>query len=434
MQPRRRTEIRWRLHRIMDRSRGTRQTRWIVPLAFCLFLVVSSPLISRSGERVHWQAQGPVRWQAEALTAADFNSDGLIGFADFILFVSTYNSRSGDATFNARMDLNGDGTIDFSDFVTFSGVYGSRAALQPPDAEFAVYVVNPVDGTVPVFDTESHLIYDVLPFRGPTGMRITNDERLIYVSEGFGLFVLNPQHEVVYSVPTNAHGRIALSPDERVVYVTQENLDVLLVIDVETRAVTDTIGVGRVPVDIAITPDGKKLYVVNAFSRDITVIDPEAGQVTGTIEIGAVPAEIAVTKDGRRAYVSNLDRGVISVLDLASDLVVGGIQLPGEASRGLALSPDGETLFVGAEGLLLAISVSRNLISKSLAVGNGTAALGILPDGTRAYVGTVDIQRGGAGLTVVDLVNWQVMGRLLGISFTAQVGFRRVGLDQGVAQ
>jgi YVTN family beta-propeller protein len=413
----------------MERSEGGRLVELLL-----LILVVFGSTNSWSGERVHWQAQGPVRWQAETLIAADFDRDGLIGFADFILFVSTYNSRTGDATFNSRMDLNSDGSIDFSDFVTFSGVYGSKAALQPPDADFAVYVVNPVGGEVPVFDTDSHLIYDVLPFRGPTGLRISKDERLIYVSEGFGFFVLDAQHEVVYSVPTNSQGRIALSPDERVAYVTQENLDVLLVIDVEARATIDTIQVGRVPVDIAITPDGKKLYVVNAFGRDITVIDADAGQVTGTIDIGATPGEIVVTKDGLRAYVSNLDRGVLSVLDLVRDLVVGAIKLPVEASRGLALSPDGETLYVGAGGLLVAVSVTRNLISRSLRVGNATAALGILPDGTRAYVGSVDVQRGGAGMTVVDLVNWQVMGRMLGVSFAAQVGFRRLGPDQVVAQ
>jgi YVTN family beta-propeller protein len=399
-----------------------------------LFLAFSSPGILWSGERVHWQAQGPVRWQAETLDAADFNRDGLIGFADFLLFVSSYNSRSGDATFNSLMDLNSDGSVDFSDFVSFSGVYGSRVAVQSPDAEFAVYVVNPADGNVPVFDTNSHLIYDVLPFRGPTGLRISKDENLIYVSEGFGLFVLDPQHEVVYSIPTNSQGRLVLSPNEQIVYLTQEKLDVLLVIDPAARVVTDTIRVGEVPVDIGITPDGKKLYVVNAFSRNISVVDTDTRQVTGTIEIGAIPGEIKVTRDGLRAYVTNLDRGVISVLDLVRDRVVGAIQVPGDASRGMAFSPDGETLYVGSQGLLLSVSVSRNLISRSLKVGDGTAALGILPDGSRAYVGTVDIQRGGAGMTVVDLDNWQVMGRMLGVSFAAQVGFRRLSTDQVVAQ
>ena len=242
------------------------------------------------------------------------------------------------------------------------------------------------------------------------------------------------QHEVVFSIPTNSQGRLVLSPDEQRVYLTQENLNVLLVIDPAAREVTDTIRVGEVPVDIGITPDGKKLYVVNAFSRDISVVDTDTRQVTGTIEIGAIPAEIAVTGDGLRAYVTNLDRGVISVVDLVRDRVVGAIQVPGEASRGMAFSPDGETLYVGSQGLLLSVSVSRNLISRSLKVGDGTAALGILPDGSRAYVGTVDIQRGGAGMTVVDVDNWQVMGRMLGVSFAAQVGFRRLGTDQVVAQ
>jgi YVTN family beta-propeller protein len=375
-----------------------------------------------------WQPEGPVTLRSEGPLEADFDDDGVVGFSDFLLFARSFSAREGEAAYDARMDLNGDGAIDFSDFVSFGAAYGVRSDAAT-STRYAVYVLDPLLGGAAIFDSESYLLSDYLRFRGPTGIAVSADEQTIFVSEGFGLFAINANHEALFSIPTESQGRIVLSPDERFAYVTEERHDRLVVLDLVARVPVDTISVGQRPIDVAILPNGKKLYVANADSRDISVIDVDRRENVGGIIIGAVPGEIGITTDGGRAYVTNINRGIVSVLDLNSDQVAGGIQLSGDSARGLAFSPDGQTLYVASSetrtgGFLVAIDVRRNLISRRLRVGDAASTIGVSPDGSRLYIGTLVLDGGGPGLSAVDLNDWRVMGRLLGIDFIAQFAFR----------
>ena len=61
--------------------------------------------------------------QPAALTP-DFNGDGRVNFADFLLFTAQFGLRRGDASYEARFDLDGDGTIGFGDFLIFGRAFG----------------------------------------------------------------------------------------------------------------------------------------------------------------------------------------------------------------------------------------------------------------------------------------------------------------------
>ena len=56
---------------------------------------------------------------------SDFNADGRVNFADFLLFTAQFGSRQGDAGFDARFDLDGDGAIGFADFLIFANSFGT---------------------------------------------------------------------------------------------------------------------------------------------------------------------------------------------------------------------------------------------------------------------------------------------------------------------
>ncbi len=407
-------------------------------LSFVFFTFASLLPAHGQSPRLIWQPEGPVsQWSTGPLTA-DFDNDGVVGFSDFLLFASSFNSRDGEPAYDARMDLNDDGAIDFSDFVSFSAAYG-RPSDDAFSNRYVIYALDPLLGGMAVIDSDSHLLSEYLRFRGPTGMAVSADERTIYVSEGFGLFAIDENHEALFSIPTESQGRVVLSPDERIAFVTEERHDRLVVLDLVARVPADTISVGERPIDVAITPDGRKLYVANADSRDISVIDVERGEVTAAIIIGGVPGEIGITKDGARAYVTNVDRGVVSVLDLSSDQVVSGLQLSGDSARGLAFSPDGETLYVASTGtrsggFLVTVDVQRNLISQRLRVGDAASTIGVAPDGARIYIGTLVLDGGGPGLSAIDLKDGRVMGRLLGIDFIAQFAFRTLSRSQSVRE
>lgn len=371
-------------------------------------------------------------WIVEGPLAADFDRDGRVGFADFMLFVTVFETQSGDPGYNPEFDLTGDGVVNLNDFISFTEAFGTIQEDQLPSRGFEVYVVDLGADFVGVIDFGSNLFQEYLTFRGPSGMTISKDEESIYISEAFGLFVMNAERELQFSVPLESAGRVVLSPDENLAYVAEAFTSQVTIIDVERREPVDTIGVGTAPQQLGLTPDGGKLYVMNALSFDISVLDLIRREEVGRIDVGSQPVDMRITADGQRAYVLNGDRPVISVLDLVSDRVIGAIQLDDTGNGGLAFSPDGKILYISSGGALLSLDVGRNLISNRLNLGGQSSSIGISPDGYRAYVGTFVTQSGGSGITVVDLVEWEVMGRLMGFEFPTQIEFRTVGAGEGV--
>ena len=58
----------------------------------------------------------------------DFNDDGAVGFADFLLFASQFGLSQGDEQYGAKYDLDGDGTIGFGDFLIFVSAFGKEGS------------------------------------------------------------------------------------------------------------------------------------------------------------------------------------------------------------------------------------------------------------------------------------------------------------------
>ena len=58
----------------------------------------------------------------------DFDRDGVIGFADFLLFVAYFGLSQGDEGYDARFDLDSDGTIGFGDFLVFINAFGTEGS------------------------------------------------------------------------------------------------------------------------------------------------------------------------------------------------------------------------------------------------------------------------------------------------------------------
>ena len=56
----------------------------------------------------------------------DFNADGAVDFADFLLFARGYGASLGEAGYDSRFDLDGDGRVGFQDFLVFAKGYGKR--------------------------------------------------------------------------------------------------------------------------------------------------------------------------------------------------------------------------------------------------------------------------------------------------------------------
>jgi len=373
----------------------------------------------RAETKVFWVANGPM--------GSDFDGDGEVTFTDFLYFVNSFNAKPEDESYDPRTDLNEDGVTNFNDFLAFSSSYGqAQTSAEPSGDRYIIYVADIDDSSVIALDSDSHLILDYMPYRGPGGVIVSADQQSIYVAEVFGFFKLDTRHQVEFSVPVESRGKAVLSPDQTRAYVADQVQDLVRVVDVVNGVTVDSILVGDRPIDVALSPDGTKLYVANQTDRNVEVVDLETMTVTARMVIGDIPLEISITQDGARAYVTNWSRGLISVLDLNTNQVVGALQIDQEGSFGAEFSPDKKLLYVSAAGVLLEIDVERNLIVRTLRLGNDSTILGVSPNGSRAYVATLVRQAGGPGLTVVDLNEWRILGRIRGFFFPREIAFRVV--------
>ncbi|RPJ24288.1 MAG: hypothetical protein EHM33_18345, partial [Chloroflexi bacterium] len=133
---------------------------------------------------------------------------------------------------------------------------------------------------------------------------------------------------------------IAISDDDSLLVVANNLDDSVSVINVGGDANTKVaqIEVGDEPRTVAITPDKRLAYVTNQGSAIVSVIDLTTNQKTQDIPVGVEPYGIALTPDGARAYVANSASNTVSVIDTASNAVVATIAIPGVQPRGVAIT------------------------------------------------------------------------------------------------
>jgi YVTN family beta-propeller protein len=149
----------------------------------------------------------------------------------------------------------------------------------------------------------------------------------------------------------------SLVATDRFVFVSNGNNDNVSVIDVQSQKVLDHIQLklderlgnlkGIIPFGLAISPDQKRLFVAEAGINAVAVVDVTTRKVLGHLPTGWFPSKLKVTPDGKQLIVSNakgfgsgpnggstfvppfdhpsasyigaLMRGTVSVIDLPKD-------------------------------------------------------------------------------------------------------------------
>ncbi len=84
----------------------------------------------------------------------------------------------------------------------------------------------------------------------------------------------------------------------------------------------------------------------------VAIIDTDLMTVVKTIPGFNNPGDVVVTSDGQRAYVANAD-GTIGVIDLVNQTLVENLDVGNTTANQLAISPDGQFLYIGAATRLL---------------------------------------------------------------------------------
>jgi YVTN family beta-propeller protein len=222
--------------------------------------------------------------------------------------------------------------IALGDFVAPHGMVATR--------EGKLWVVCDIPGKLLVVDPAKRAVeasYDC-PAKGPHIVALTPDERFVYVSAKEGdlaIFAVG-QRDFIAQIPMRAPGvasgngsgseGISPTPDgERLIVIDNDRND-LHVIDIATQREIDRVPLSQNPLSNAkrsrlaklmFSPDGRHLVVTTYASGQARLIDPADLRRQTIVPVAKGPQGIAFAPDGRTALVSSHDSGLLTQIDLA---------------------------------------------------------------------------------------------------------------------
>ena len=212
-------------------------------------------------------------------------------------------------------------------------------------------------------------------------------------------------------VKPNPEGRavflagIAVHPATGAVFVCNEGGHELWKLAPDTLLLEKSVAVGQHPHSVAVGGDGKHLYVTNWGSRSVSIVDVAKHQRVRDITVGVRPNDLALAPDGRLFVACSGDNSVHVIQ-------TGQLEKPGEAAGptrrlwegareviatslypqspegstpvGLAVSPDGKTLFVANadNNSVMVADISGDLMEEAQDRGEKiTLVNGFIPTG-----------------------------------------------------
>jgi YVTN family beta-propeller protein len=265
------------------------------------------------------------------------------------------------------------------------------------------------------------------------------------------------------------HG-VTIAPDGGRIYVTNESLSTLDVVDAKTLKVFKRIPLSGRPNNVAVSKDGAHVYAAIAQAPGaVDVIDTSSLTNVKSIPVKGAIHNVYVTPDGKYAVAGSIATSTINVIDTASNTVawtltlsagirpmaftrnadgstkeiivqlsdfhgfaivdfaarkeVRRVTLPdptgmeretqgiqGAPAHGLAITPDGKTLWVTSKyyGYVAAYSLPDCKLLKVVPVGSHPEWLTIPPGGRTLYVAIA----GNDATVAVDLSTMNVVMRI----------------------
>jgi YVTN family beta-propeller protein len=140
------------------------------------------------------------------------------------------------------------------------------------------------------------------------------------------------------------HG-VTTAPDGSRLYISDEALHTLDVVDARTLAVTKRIPLSGRPNNVTITRDGRKVYVGIAQAPGaLDVIDTSSMTNIKTVPVKGSIHNVYVTPDGKYAVAGSIPETTISIVDTSTDTLTRTIKLSaGIRPMTFDANPDGST-------------------------------------------------------------------------------------------
>ncbi len=292
------------------------------------------------------------------------------------------------------------------------------------------YVSNQWANTISVIDlAKEEIISELKPGDGPTGMALGPDERRLYVANNFSNDISVIDLESALEIRRLAGGQspyaVALSPGGKSIYVVNKLTNPtpyrtppateVTVVDTRTLRVVErnVFNSAHALEGLDFTPSGDWAMVTLIRPKNLIpatqvyrgwmvtngfgIIERKEGGRTIQLLLDqpnayyADPYDIIITPDGKRAFVSHAGVDKISVIDL-------------DSLRALVASASHDDLATYANHL----GVSRRYVIKRISTGSNPKGLALSPDGQRLYVA----ERLADRISVIDVARLEVTGAI----------------------
>jgi DNA-binding beta-propeller fold protein YncE len=204
-------------------------------------------------------------------------------------------------------------------------------------------------------------------------------------------------HLADLDMPASTHELIR-SPDGTKVYASVygggifgKNKDPdrrIAIVDLASKSLERTIDVGANIAPHSVMMDARgTLWSTGELGNAVLAIDPVTNRVD-RIDIGGSPHWIAVSHSTGKLFASFKTKEAVAVLDIASRKVLGTLAIP-HGAEGVAVSPDGQTLFVCAhrKGVVHVFDASKQALRKTIPIegapgeANQLRRVRVSPDG-----------------------------------------------------
>ncbi len=195
------------------------------------------------------------------------------------------------------------GRLDFG-----HGVRPHCPLIGPKDG--LLYVTTELDKSVSIVDPHTLKVVGSVPTGQPEShmLAITRDGRRGYTANvGPGtVSVLDLEaRKTLAVIPVSGEvQRISLSPDDKLVFTSDQTSPQLVAIDTATNQIRHRVQLPAPGYGTAATRDGHWLLVAIPKSNQVTVVDLGSMKVADTIDVPRAPQEVLVRPDGKAAYVS----------------------------------------------------------------------------------------------------------------------------------
>jgi YVTN family beta-propeller protein len=162
----------------------------------------------------------------------------------------------------------------------------------------------------------------------------------------------------------------------------------LLRVDLETKKFTGALDIGGKPVDVRLSPDGTVMYVANETLNGVHVVNWRKMKELDFIPTGEGTHGLYPSRDGKRLYATNRLGGSVSVIDFEKRKVIDTWQIGGSPDMG-GVTTDGKQLWLSGRyhSEVYVINTRSGELITTIPVQSGPHGLALFPQPGRYSMG-----------------------------------------------